>query len=162
VIVVADSGPLLHLHWVDSLTWALPPLPIHVVEEVWQEVQELDPGALKDPRLLRATASKEPISLLGPFQLDEGEKAALCFALSQEDRRKVLVLCDERAARAACSALFISVTGSIGLILEAFRAGRVSQDVARCALRELPNRGRLHVDPSLIQKVLESLQPPPA
>jgi len=158
VIVVADTGPVLHLHWVDALTWALPPLPVHLVDEVWQEVLKIDPGVLNNPRLVRVTASRERVPLLDPFQLDEGEKAALCFALSQNDLRTVLVLCDERAARAACSALSIAVTGSIGLIVEALRGRRVSPVEAQRALRELPSRGRLHVTPALIQKVLDSLR----
>jgi hypothetical protein len=100
VIVVADTGPILHLHWIDASAWALPPLPIHVVEEVWQEVLRLDPSPLKDPRLVRVTSSKEQVSLLEPFRLDEGE-------------------------------------------------------------RELPGRGRLHIERSLIQKALDALKQSP-
>ncbi len=158
MIVVADTGPILHLHWIDAMAWALPPSPVHVVEEVWREVQKLAPTALRDSRLLCVTASQEHAATLKPFRLDEGERAALSFALSQKDRSGVLVLCDERAARAACSAMSIPVTGSIGLILEAVRMGRASKAEAERGVRELPERGRLHIDQLLIQKVLDTLQ----
>jgi len=38
VIVVADAGPILHLHWIGSLSWGLPATKIHVVEQVWLEI----------------------------------------------------------------------------------------------------------------------------
>jgi hypothetical protein len=53
VIVVADAGPILHLHWIGCLSWGLPPTPIHVVEQVWTEITQHAPQALADPRLER-------------------------------------------------------------------------------------------------------------
>jgi hypothetical protein len=53
VIVIADAGLLLHLFWVDASAWALPPRAIHVVPEVWQEVEAHAPDALQDPRVRR-------------------------------------------------------------------------------------------------------------
>lgn len=48
VIVVADTGPILHLFWIDASRWALPPQPIMVVDEVWVEVEAYAPEALAD------------------------------------------------------------------------------------------------------------------
>ena len=158
MIIVADTGPIIHLHWIGASAWALPPFPIHVVEEVWGEILSLDRSALDDTRFVRVTADREQPKILERFHLDAGEVAALCFALSQKDRRSVLVLCDERAARAACSALSVSVTGSIGLILEAFHSGRVQRKEAERALQELPGRGRLHVDLSLVRRAVDALR----
>ncbi|MFT5377931.1 MAG: hypothetical protein ACI906_004773 [Candidatus Latescibacterota bacterium] len=53
VIVIADAGPLLHLYWVGVSSWALPSRSIHVVDEVWDEVEKNAPEALKDARLQR-------------------------------------------------------------------------------------------------------------
>lgn len=47
MIVIADAGPILHLYWVDAMSWALPPEAIDVVEEVWQEVGKHAPEALQ-------------------------------------------------------------------------------------------------------------------
>jgi predicted nucleic acid-binding protein len=69
----------------------------------------------------------------------------------------VLVLCDERRARRACEELGITVTGSIGLITEAFRAGNVKQPVALQAVLDLPKRGRLHLSPRMLRHALAAL-----
>ncbi len=37
MIVVADTGLLLHLFWVDALEWALPPQEVAVVEAAWEK-----------------------------------------------------------------------------------------------------------------------------
>lgn len=84
MIVVADAGPLLHLHWVEATTWALPPMAIHVVDAVWSEVHEHDPAALTDPRFMRI-ASPHPRSALGLEGLDAGEAAAITYALAQRE-----------------------------------------------------------------------------
>lgn len=46
MIVVADTGPIVHLHWVGASAWALPPEPILVVRQVWDEVERHAPEAL--------------------------------------------------------------------------------------------------------------------
>jgi hypothetical protein len=61
VIVVADAGPILHLHWIGCLSWGLPPTSIHVVEQVWTEITQHAPQALADPRLER-----EPVVEMDP------------------------------------------------------------------------------------------------
>jgi predicted nucleic acid-binding protein len=159
VIIVADTGPLLHLFWVGASSWALPPQRIHVVEQVWLEVSNHAPDALNDARFSRVTASQPFSTQVLGLALDEGEQAALSYALAQGDREQVLVLCDETAARRACRRLSIAVTGSIGLVLEAARAGRIPTKDAEIALRELPTRGRLHVRPELIRIAVRALPP---
>jgi predicted nucleic acid-binding protein len=157
MIIVADAGPLLHLFWIDASQWALPPQPVDVVHAVWEEVVAHAPPALDDPRLHHIEEPFDVSLALGPWRLDAGELAALSYALSQPDMTKVLVLSDELEARRACSALSLSVVGSIGLIIEAFRAGRVPYDTAADALRDLPKRGRLHVRARLIELALDAL-----
>lgn len=157
MIVVADAGPLLHLHWVDAAGWALPPVDILVVDAVWQEVTAYAPDALRDTRLQRVQGPVDVPAVLSTWKLDDGEIAALALALSQRDRDEVLVLCDERMARRACSTLQLGVTGSIGLIIEAHRADRVSAATAIQTLRELPQRGRLRVDSSLIDRAIAAV-----
>jgi len=150
VIVIADAGPLLHLHWIGALAWGLPDQTIEVVDDVWIEVQRQAPEVLRDARLHRRTTPSPPPTTLSRWQLDAGELAALSYALQQRPDSEVLVLCDEREARSACRDLSIPVVGSIGLIVEAFRDGRVAREVAKTALHDLPRRGRLHVRDDLI------------
>lgn len=94
---------------------------------------------------------------LSSWTLDSGEFAALAYAVSQRGAERVLVLCDEREARAACAQLAIPVVGSIGLIVRAFHEARIAHEVAQTALRELPRRGRLHVTEALIELAVEMI-----
>ncbi len=83
MIVIADTGPLLHLHWIDALAWALPPQEIAVVDAVWREVARYAPEALQDSRFRRIF---DPVSVpasLTDRRLDAGEEAALTYALAQ-------------------------------------------------------------------------------
>lgn len=161
MIVVADAGPLLHLHWIHASSWALPPTTIEVVAEVWTEVQRNAPDALGDARLHRVPTQALLDPAVVPFGLDPGEASALTYAIARRTDDALLLLCDELAARRACAQLSLQVVGSIGLIVEAFRAGRVEHDVAEAALLALPTTGRLHVTATLIDRAvaaLESLQ----
>lgn len=157
MIVVADAGPLLHLHWVGASGWALPPCSIAVVEDVWREVEMHDVGALVDRRLTRVVAETPLHPEVLRLGMDPGETAALSYALAPQRRAEALLLCDEASARRACAALSLPVVGSIGLILEAFRAGRASRDLAAAALLDLPHKGRLHVRAELLQRALDGL-----
>jgi hypothetical protein len=124
-IIVADTGPRLHLHWVGACSWALPPKPIDdVVDVVWREVALYAPEALHDAplRQVASPADRPPESVR--FLLDDGEAAAIAYALHAERRHDALLLCDELRARRVCKRLALPVVGSIGLIVEAHRAGR--------------------------------------
>jgi len=155
--IIADAGPLLHLFWVDASMWALPPHRIDVVSEVWDEVMSYAPEALQDLRLHRILLSAPVSQEISQWKLDLGEQAALSYALAQRVDHEVLILCDERQARLACTTLSLPVVGSIGLIVEAYRAGRVSFRIASETLRNLPEKGRLHIRQQLIDQAIASL-----
>lgn len=154
MIVVADAGPILHLHWIGCLSWGLPPTPIHVVEQVWSEITQHAPQALADPRLEREPVVDIDPDLQAKFSLQLGETAAIAFALKHSGS---LLLTDDAAARRACLSVGVVAVGTIGLILEAARSKRVSVDEALRALEHLPNKGRLHVTPELIARAVAAL-----
>lgn len=140
MIIVADTGPLLHLFWVDALAWALPPQPIFVVETVWREIVSYAPEAVNDTRLQRVSEPAEIPPNLAKQKLDSGERAALAYALTLPTE-KVLILCDEIRGRRACRDLSLTVKGSVGLIIEAMQEGR----------------GRLYIKPSVIAQALAAI-----
>ena len=158
MIVIADAGPLLHLFWVDALEWALPPQEIIVVETVWREVESYAPDALRDGRLKRTSDMAVVPPALAARKLDSGEEASLAYVLALSDQSNLLLLSDDQQARRACQALSLPVTGTLGLISAAFRAGRASKEAAKTALNELPTRGRFYVKPSLIARTIETLE----
>jgi predicted nucleic acid-binding protein len=154
VIVVADAGPVLHLHWIGCLSWGLPPARIHVVEQVWTEIAQHAPQALADPRLEREPVVEIDPALQAKFSLQAGETAAIAFALKHPAS---LLLTDDAAARRACASVGLAAVGTIGLILEAARSKRVPVDEALQALERLPNKGRLHVAPELLARAIAAL-----
>jgi predicted nucleic acid-binding protein len=157
MVIVADSGPLLHLHWIGASAWALPKGLIDVVEVVWREVASYAPEALDDVRLRRVAAPVDLPPEVAMLTLDDGEAAAIAYALDADRRGDALLLCDELRARRACKRLALPVVGSIGLVVEACRAGHATKAQATSALAELPTGGRLHVSPALIRAAIDSL-----
>ncbi|MBI3910600.1 MAG: hypothetical protein HY320_06670 [Armatimonadetes bacterium] len=127
------------------------------MQEVWDEVYRHAPEALQDARLWRVSAATTMSPTVVAQNLDLGEAVTLSYALERRQQEPVLVLCDETAARQACRVLSLPVTGSVGLIAEACRAGRVDRQTATGALRDLPGRGRLHVRVELIEAVIAAL-----
>jgi predicted nucleic acid-binding protein len=152
VIIIADTGPILHLFWIGASSWALPPEPILVVREVWEEIERHAPEALQDSRLVRRDPRGTNPNL--PDALDPGERAAVALAIEIPG---CLVLCDEREARRVCTELKIQVIGSLGLIAQAADEGRVDTETAVRAMEALSTRGRLHVAPELIARAIAML-----
>lgn len=153
MIVVADTGPIVHLHWVGASSWALPPESILVVREVWEEIERNAPEALRDARLVRADPRGTRPELAAT--LDAGEAAAIALATEHPG---CLVLCDDRAARRVCAELSIECIGSVGLIAQAADVGRVDLEAAVRALEALPTLGRLHVTAELIARAVARLR----
>jgi predicted nucleic acid-binding protein len=158
VIVVADAGPVLHLHWIGCLSWGLPPTPISVVEQVWIEIAQHAPEALGDARLNRQVATEIDPVLQDRFSLQLGEAAAIGFALRH---LPALLLTDDEAARRACASVGLDAVGTIGLILEAARSKRVELAEAHRALEALPTQGRLHVTRALLARAIAALRAAP-
>ena len=150
MIVIADSGPLLHLFWVGALEWALPLQDIVVVEAVWREVEQYAPDALLNSRLRRFSESVPVPPALKARRLDSGEESALAYALAQADKTDLVLLCDDQKARKVCQAFALPITGTLGMIVAAVRLGQTTQETAITALNEMPGRGRFYVKPTLI------------
>jgi predicted nucleic acid-binding protein len=157
LIIIADAGPLLHLYWVDALSWALLPMEVLVPRSVVAEVAAHTPGALADSRLIQVE-DPEPAHELSGWSLDAGEQAALSLALAQPSRQTVRLLCDDMRARAAADEHGLESIGTVGLILRARAADRVGSGEARKALLDLRTRGRMHLNRRLLQMALEELE----
>ena len=146
------------MHWIGVSDWALPAGQIHVVASVAAEIRRLAPAALDDNRLLLVSDPTEFPEVLWGWTLDSGELAAIGYALKHSARGDLVVLCDERAARKACSALGLTVTGTLGLLVDAVEAGRVHSAAALDALDRLPGEGRMHLAKAVQEAVRETLE----
>lgn len=84
--------------------------------------------------------------------LDRGEAEAIVLAI---ERRADLVLVDERRGRRAATAAGLVVTGLLGVVVAAKRAGIVTE--ARPLLDELIQTARFWIGPALYARVLAEL-----
>jgi len=159
LIVVSDAGPLIHLSQAGAFgllqgLYRRILIPDLVYGEVvksgqglagssevagadWIEVAEHDPAAHLF-RLLRN-------------QLDPGEAAAIWLAV---DRKAQWFLSDDRPARLAAETLGLQVKGSLGVLMEAKRAGLVPSVAP--VLRQLQDCG-VWLSEDLILRVLQDL-----
>lgn len=145
MIVVSDSSPLIALEHLGRL---------HLLTALFGEVlipravaSEVAPRSL--PAAIRVLALANPISpqILHP-SLGRGETEVLAIAL---EHKATLVLLDDRAARRVATSLGLTVSGTLGILLDAKREGLVAEVKPLMRdLRSLP----FHISNALYAAVL--------
>ena len=155
-VVVADATPLHYLILIGAVQ-VLPRIfeKIHVPTEVRDELScEATPPAVRSwmeqaPRWLEVltapVVSSEDASLLA---LDAGERAAIVLA---ESMRADLLLIDDRAGAILAERRGLAVTGTLGVLDLASRAGLFSLHDAFVRLQKTNFR----YPPSLLERLLE-------
>ena len=137
MIVVADTGPIHYLVLIGAAD-VLKPLYSRVLvpRTVAGELQEA-----RTPAAVRAWMAQPPewceIRPDPPSEpalqfLDPGERAAITLALSLDAGR---LLIDEQAGRAEAERRHLLVTGTLGVLAEAHRAGLLDFEAALARLR---------------------------
>ena len=130
MIVVADAGPIIHLSRIGHLD-LIPFLygRIVVPRQVYDEVvrgQGSPPGSEElrqaDWVEIEEREIRSKVSRLLEGHLDAGEAAALALAL---DLKADLILSDDRQARISAERLGFQVRGTLGILLESKRQGRL-------------------------------------
>lgn len=156
MIVVADAGPIIHLSLIGRVD-LLPALYGRVLVPglVFQEVVLRGNGLPGSTELDRADWADRvdpdaESDLFGVLRahLDPGEAAAICLAV---ERRADLVLSDDRPARLAAARLGIEVKGTLGILVEAKRSGRI--EAIAPALAALKSGGTWLSD-RLVERIL--------
>jgi uncharacterized protein len=159
VIVVADTTPLLYLSRIGRLE-VLHAMHGEVIvpETVWRELVVARPAARGVAELLatpwiRVNAEVERAGLDSELALalDPGEAAAIGLAeLLHADR----LLIDEKKGRTLARQRGLRVQGTLGLLVEARRAGAL--DSLRDVLDELSLAG-FHVSARLVEEALRQV-----
>ena len=159
MIVVADTSPVLSLARISRLEF---------LRVLYQEV--LIPSAVYQE--LRASSSQPPgqidfdalkwLIVATPMDrrrvdalredLDLGEAEAIVLAM---ERRADLLLIDERRGRRMAQASGLAITGLLGVVAQAKRAGLI--DAAKPVLDELIGMARFWIGPDLYAEVLTQL-----
>jgi predicted nucleic acid-binding protein len=160
VKVVANASVLIGLSAIGQLSLLHERFPegILVSKAVWKEVVEgggKRPGAKEvagaDWITVREVKTKEIVQLL-QAELDEGE--AETIALGQEVKADMILL-DEREARQAAKRLGLRVLGTVGILIWARRAGKISR--LREALDALQTKAKFRLSPTLYERALREV-----
>ena len=148
---VSDAGPLIHLAEIDSLELLATFDTLLVPEIVYEEV---DNGGVPDGladlsyELVEADESR-----VGTEELDAGERAAVTVA----DKRGVILLTDDLAARETASDAGVEVRGSIGVIALGHGSGLLDRDEAASRMRALQRETSLFVTESVVERGIQML-----
>jgi len=129
-------------------------LPSAVFEELMASRQDLPPAIdlAAEPWLIVASANaRARVQELLEY-LDPGEAEAIVLAI---ERRADLLLMDERRGRRTATAAGLRVTGLLGVVAEAKRAGLI--DLGKPVIDELVEIARFWIGPDLYAEVLAEL-----
>jgi predicted nucleic acid-binding protein len=159
LIVVSDTSPVLSLARISRLD-LLRVLyqQVLIPSSVYQELRAFSsqpPGHIDFdavPWLIVATPlDRRRVEELRE-DLDLGEAEAIVLAM---ERRADLLLIDERRGRRVAHASGLTITGLLGVVAQAKRAGLI--DAARPVLDELIRIARFWIGPDLYAEVLTQL-----
>jgi predicted nucleic acid-binding protein len=159
-IVVCDTGPILHLREADSLPLLQGLGSIFVPPSVEDELETLDSLWRQErPEWIRSVALdpdhlEDARSWMRAGLLDPGEAEAV--ALAAQIGADWLVT-DDAAARTVAQHQGFEVHGSLGIILWAAAAGRLSQPQAEQALEAL-SRSSLWVSARVLSEARTALE----
>ena len=159
MIVVSDTSPILSLARIGRL---------ELLQRLYQQV--LIPSAVRDELVVAMRGVTTPFDVDSfPWiitarpqdrrsvealceDLDIGEAEAIVLAI---ERRAHLVLVDERRGRRTAIAAGLVVTGLLGVVAHAKRAGVI--DSAKPLLDDLIGIARFWISPTLYREVLDQL-----
>lgn len=150
-LVVADTGPLIHLEQAGALSLLELTGEILVPKTV---LDELDTGPTNVSKL---EFSVEPVDIdiysVYPH-LDPGETAALAVCTD----RDAILLTDDMDARSTANEEGIEVHGSVGVVLYGYSQGTLAEETAKGTLRELKQDTSLYLSAPLIEHAIELVE----
>jgi predicted nucleic acid-binding protein len=169
-VVLVDAGPLIALGKLNRLHLLAQLYEIvHIPRAVYQEA--VFEGWLRDApdslgiRLFLerhnfpiVDVSEEVLQKYVPVPaLDTGERHLLSLARTLAGT-ETLVLIDDELARAEARRLGLSVKGTVGVLVQAFREDRLSIDEIELLLLEIAARPDIWISERLCREVLTQLQ----
>lgn len=165
-LVVSNAGPLIHLAKI-TLLHLLKTLYGEVITPSGVKIEAVDQGREKGSP---DTIHVEKAIQEGWIKIEEvkpnrnfadtakvaGLQATEIAVVYHAYRTKALILLDDEAARVFARTLGITIRGSLGIVLQALKEGRISRDEATEALDKLAETMHLALDVyRLVKKEIE-------
>jgi len=162
LIAVADAGPFIHLAEVNCLPFLAVFTHLHVPETVWSEIlkqpQIADADFSKATTVRRHDLSQDQVAKfiaenrLGELHSGEQECLFLCKQIGAS-----ILLTDDLATREVAKQVNLTPVGSLGIVVRAYRAGRISLADAERHLGELYENSSLFVTRAIVELAIEQL-----
>jgi hypothetical protein len=89
---------------------------------------------------------------LAASRLDRGERESIELAVTLT----ALLLIDDERGREAARQLGVTVRGTLGVLIEAYRAGLISADQLRFYFGQIEERTDIWISPALCHRLLHS------
>ena len=160
-VVVADTGPLLHLHQIGSTDLLGHFGTIHVTPTILGELERHAPGIFrKDGPAWWVHSEPTPAARnvgtrwVESGLLDLGEAEALAFA---HEIHADCFITDDAAARTLGESLGLQVRGTLGILLHASATGHLDRDEALSKLSDLEHRSTLWMSAKVRDAALHGL-----
>lgn len=160
MIVISDSSVLIGLSSIAQLHLLRELLQDEIIipTAVWSEVVENGAGRVgaklisaADWISVRQVADTDFLCLL-KNELDPGESEAIALA---KEMKSDLILLDERDARKIAKSLSLNVLGTVGLLIQAKRVGKIMS--LKEMLDRLINEGQFRISDSLYNLALRTV-----
>ncbi len=159
---ITDAGPLIHLAEIGNLALLDIFGVLHVPDAVWSEAIGLERVAGDDVWALgNVQRHSLPKSQIDEFvqensleHLQAGERE--CLLLGQQIGVATL-LTDDLAVRKAAKQLSLTPVGSLGVVVGAYRLGRIPLDKAERRIADLYDVSSLFVTRAIVELAIEQL-----
>ena len=158
-ICILDAGPLIHLDELGALGLRAELGQVFTTATVAGEVEKHRPGTIERSEIVVVrdvkTTSLEVRNAVARYDLQAGEMSALAWGQAFGID---LFVSDDSDARDAAAVLGHPSIGTIGVILENLRAGRMEKSAAVQLLEAIPARSTLHIRSRFLEEALSRLR----
>lgn len=162
--VVSNAGPLIALAKL-NLLHLLQELygRVHFAQTVYDEavIEGLRQG-YSDAQTLRSFLAQQgwaPVTIMEMTEevaaapLDEGERESIALALAYQ----ATLLIDEERGRAVARQQGVTVRGTLGILVQAYRAEHISADQLQLYFQQIVDRTDIWISPTLCDRVLREV-----
>lgn len=155
-VAVSDTGPVAHLSEIAAISALSVFKEVIIPPEVHNEIRQLGHQA-KTLKLVALSASSNDLTkiLAAKYGLDLGEAEGIALAVQE---RIGLFLTDDLAARDTAKDYDLEPHGTLGILLRAFREGKLSRADAVMKVNLLYEKSTLYITKDLVIWIIKQIE----